>query len=113
MVVSSGVEFGNFDRAQEAILAQLEELRGGHFTKEELDAAARYVVSGLQGRLDSQGQMEDDCVTKLICGVRPDDGAELIRAVEQVTAEQVARVAREIKLDTVYRLTGKEEARHG
>ena len=57
--------------------------------------------------------MEDDCVTKLICGQMPDDGAALIQAVEQVRLEQVAQMARRIKLDTVYRLTGKEDARHG
>ena len=113
MVVSSGVEFADFDRAQEAILAQLEELRQGKIGEDELNAAVRCVVSGLRGRLDSQGQMEDDCVTKLIWGQSPDDGAALIRAVESVTPEQVAQMARRIKLDTVYRLTGKGDAGHG
>ena len=113
MVVSSGVEFAHFDRAQEAVLEQLEELRQGKFSADELNAAVRGVVNSLRGRLDSQGQMEDDCVTKLICGQSPDDGTALIRAVEQVTAEQVAQMARQIRLDTVYRLTGKEDARHG
>ena len=113
MVVSSGVEFADFDRAQEAILAQLEELRQGKIGGDELNAAVRCVVNGLRGRLDSQGQMEDDCMTKLICGQAPDDGSALIQAVEQVTAEQVAQMARRIKLDTVYRLTGKEDTHHG
>lgn len=113
MVVSSGVEFADFDRAQEAILAQLEELRQGKIGDDELNAAVRSVVNNLRGRLDSQGQMEDDCVTKLICGQPIDDGTALIRAVEQVSAEQAAQIARRIKLDTVYRLTGKEGARHG
>ena len=113
MVVSSGVEFADFDRAQEAILAQLEELRQGMIGGDELNAAIRCVVNGLRARLDSQGQMEDDCVTKLICGHTPDDGSALIRAVENVTEEQVAQMARRIKLDTVYRLAGKEGARHG
>ena len=113
MVVSSGVEFADFDRAQEAILAQLDEIRQGKITREELDAAVRAVVNGLRSRLDSQGQMEDDCVTGLICGIKPDNGAALIRAVEQVTAEQAAGAARRIKLDTVYRLTGKGDVRHG
>ena len=113
MVVSSGVEFADFDRAQEAILAQLEELRQGKIGGDELNAAIRCVVNSLRGRLDSQGQMEDDCVTRLVCGETPDDGSALIRAVEQVRLEQVAQMAGQIKLDTVYRLTGKEDARHG
>ena len=40
MVVSSGVEFSQFDRAQEAILAQLDAVKRGDFTGEELTAAA-------------------------------------------------------------------------
>ena len=36
------------------------------------------------------------------------EGEELIRAVESVTADQVTKAARGLKLDTVYRLTGKE-----
>ena len=36
-----------------------------------------------------------------------------IQAVERVTAEQVAQAAQKIKLDTIYHLTGKEEAHHG
>ncbi len=113
MVVSSGVEFQDFDRAQEAILAQLDELRAGRFTQEELNAAVRSVVSSLRGRRDSQSMLEDDCVTKLVCGLRPDGGGELIRAVERVTAEQAAEVAKRIQLDTIYRLTGKEGAHGG
>ena len=113
MVVSSGVEFAQFDRAQEAILEQLEEIRQGRIGGEELNAAILSVVNGLRGRLDSQGQMEDDWVTKMICGQAPDDGSALIRAVERVRLEQVAQMAQKIKLDTVYRLTGKEDARHG
>lgn len=113
MVVSSGVEFADFDRAQEAILAQLDEIRQGKITDDELSAAVRFVVNSFRSRLDSQSQMEDDCVTKLIFGKKPDDGTAQIQAVERVTAEQVAQAAQKIKLDTIYHLTGKEEAHHG
>ncbi len=107
MVVSSGVEFAQFDRAQEAILAQLEAVRRGDFTAEELTAAARTVANSLRGRLDSQGQLEDDKLTRLLFHTDL-EGEELIRAVESVTADQVVETAQRLKLDTVYRLTGKE-----
>jgi len=107
MVVSSGVEFSQFDRAQESILAQLDAVRRGEFTKDELTAAARTVANSLRGRVDSQSQMEDDQLTRLL--FHSDwEGEELIRAVEAVTADQVAEMAQRLELDTVYRLTGKE-----
>ncbi len=113
MVVSSGVEFSQFDRAQDAILAQLESVRRGEFTRDELDAAARTVVNSIRGRLDSQGQMEDDRLTCLLFHSAAGEGEELIRAVEAVTADRVAETAQRLKLDTVYRLAGKEGQTHG
>jgi len=113
MVVSSGVEFSQFDRAQDAILAQLEAVRRGEFTRSELDAAVRTVVNSIRGRSDSQGQMEDDRLTCLLFHSAAGEGEELIRAVEAVTADRVAEAAEKLKLDTVYRLTGKEGQTHG
>ena len=109
MVVCSGVEPANFGKARDEILAQLDAVRRGDFTQEELTAAVQAVLNRMISRGDSQGQMEDDDITSLLALGRPDDRAGLIRAVEQVTAEQVAQVARQIKLDTVYYLTGKED----
>ncbi|MBD5085736.1 MAG: insulinase family protein [Clostridiales bacterium] len=108
MVVSSGVEFAQFDRAQEAILEQLDEVRRGRFSDEELNAAIRSVVSDLRGRQDSQGQMEDDRLTGLLFHCAAGEGETLAREVEQVTADRVAEAAQKLKLDTIYRLTGKE-----
>ena len=62
MVVSSGVEFGDFDRAQEAILAQLDEIRQGKITDDELSAAVRFVVNSFRSRLDSQSQYFNDAM---------------------------------------------------
>lgn len=107
MVVSSGVEFSQFDRAQEAILDQLEAVRRGDFTGDELTAAARTVTNSLRSRLDSQGQMEEDQLTRLLFHSRW-KGEDLIRAVESVTADRVVEAAQKLRLDTVYRLTGKE-----
>ena len=108
MVVSSGVEFAQFDRSQEAILDQLEAMRRGDFTQEELTAAIRTVTGSLRGRQDSQGQMEDDRLTGVLFHAAAGEDGELIKAVEAVTADQVAGAAQKLKLDTIFRLTGKE-----
>ena len=109
MVVSSGVEFAQFDRAEQAILEQLEAVRRGDFDQGEHQAAVRSVVNALLSRRDSQGQMEQDCVTQLLAVGGWTAPEELAAAVERVSPQQVAHVAGQIGLDTVYRLTGKEE----
>lgn len=109
MAVSSGVEFSDFDRAEQAILEQLEAVRRGDFTRAELDAALRAVVNGLVSRRDSQGQLRDEWLTRLLSPRGGLDGELLARVVEQVTGDDVAQAARLIRLDTVYRLEGEED----
>ena len=110
MVVSSGVEFDKFSVAREEILAQLEEVCQGNFTEEELEAARQAILSGLRSGVDSQGRMEDYWVTQMLGGGELTAMDELAAPVERVTAADVMRVARGMRLDTVYYLSGKEEA---
>ena len=109
MVVSSGVEFDKFSVAQEEILAQLEAVRRGQFTGQELEAARRAVGSSLRSALDSQGRLEDYWTTQALSGRALEGPDTLIGPVERVTADDVVRAARAVELDTVYRLTGREE----
>lgn len=112
MVVSSGVEFGNMDRAQQEILDQLEAIKRGDFTEEELESARQAVVNVYKSAIDSRTQLESQCLTAAVSGVwvaLP----ELAQEVSSVTREQVTAVAGKVKLDTVYRLVGKEGQNNG
>lgn len=107
MVVSSGVEFGNFRVAEEEILAQLRLVQEGSFTDEELEAARRVMVSSGRSLLDSQGRMEDYWFTQAVVGLY-ESPEELIARLERVDREQVVAAAGKLALDTVYHLAGKE-----
>lgn len=108
MVVSSGVEFSNFEIARKEILAQLEAMQRGEFTEEELHVGRTAVVSSLRTMLDSHGRTEDFWFTQSIAG-RQETPEELMKKVEAVTGQQVQDVAGKLQLDTVYYLAGKEE----
>lgn len=107
MFVSSGIEFEQYEKAKQEILAQFEACAAGDFTQQELEAGRRAVVSSLTSCEDSQGRLEDywlgQCAAEMKC-----TPAELADAVEQVTAQQVIDVAKRLKLDAVYFLKGKE-----
>lgn len=113
MVVSSGVEFAQFGRARDEILAQLEAVRRGDFTPEELEAARRAVSGSLRTSLDSQGRLEDYWTTQAMTGASGGGPDELIGPVEQVSADDVRRAAQAVELDTIYYLAGKEGVRLG
>ena len=107
MLVSSGVEFDKVGRAEEEILAQLENCREGRFSDDELEWARRSVVSTLMTTLDAQSRLEDYWLGQSAAGLTeaPDQLAE---RVEGVTREQVQAAARKLTPDTVYFLKGKE-----
>ena len=107
MLVSSGVEFENFKKAHDEILAQLQDIREGKVSDAELNASKKAIVNILMSLNDSAFSMEDFYLSGLIAG-KVTDIEEYIRKIEETTLEKVVKVAGKIQLDTVYYLTGKE-----
>lgn len=54
MMVSSGIEFQNYEKAKDEILAQLENCRGGNIEAWELEGAKRSIISGLYATMDAR-----------------------------------------------------------
>ncbi len=108
MAVSSGVDFANFETARAEILRQLDAVRNGDITDEELDAARRSLLSSLRAGMDSPGRLEDYALGQVLLGSSGtmEDLAEQLRAV---TARETAAAARAVQLDTVYFLEGVQQ----
>lgn len=106
--VYSGVEFANFQTAEEEILAQLAACQRGEIAQEELEAARRSVVGSLRTTLDAQGRLEEYWLNRCVSetAFSPEELAEEVR---RVTLEQVVQVAQEVRLDSIYTLRGKED----
>lgn len=107
MLVSSGVEFSDKQRAEDEIMAQLEACRRGEFEPWEIDGARRYTVSSLLTILDSQNRQEDWWMSQAVAGLTQSP-QELARAVEDVAVEAAVEAAKALSLDTVYFLKGVE-----
>ena len=105
--VYSGVEFANFQRAEDEIIAQLKACQDGQIEPQELEAARRSVMSNLRTTLDGQGRLEEYWLNRFVTGTSfsPE---ELEAALAQVTLEQVVQTAQAIQLDSVYTLRDKE-----
>ena len=108
MLVSSGISFENFEAAKAEILAQLDAVKNGEISDDELLWAKRSVASDLRSTLDSQGELEGWWLSQAVDGA--DYGpAELAELVENVTKEDVIAVAKSVELDMVYFLCGEDE----
>ena len=108
MLVSSGVDFDKADAAKAEIFAQLDAVKRGAITDEELDAARRSVASDLRSFLDSQGELEGFYLANTLDGLEfsPDELAELVR---EVSREDVIAIANSVVLDAEYFLKGDSE----
>lgn len=109
MVVSSGVEFDKMEEAEREILAQLDAVRAGDFTPDELESAKQAIIHSYQSVPDGRASLVQYYLTAAITGlwISPE---EMVKRVDAVTAEAVQKVAQAMELDTVYQLLGKETA---
>jgi len=109
VTVSSGVEFADYRRAYDEILAQLESVKLGDFEPWELDGARSVLISAVRSREDSGARMEENTLGQAATGIWETE-EELIEGLLGVTPERVAAAAKSMTLDTVYFLTGEGEA---
>ena len=108
MLVSSGIEFDKLDAARDEILAQLDSVRRGEITDDELRSAKKSVASDLRAVQDSIGELEGFYLSQALDGL--DYGpAELAALAEDVTKEDVQEIAKSIECDLIYFLKGSGE----
>lgn len=105
LTVSAGIDADKETVVRQEVLRQLEACRAGEITGEELAAAKEAILSGLRSVYDSPGSIEGYETTAAVGGL-PLSVAEYYRAVEAVTAQQVAAAAKTLKLHTTYFLKG-------
>ncbi|MEN6316918.1 MAG: pitrilysin family protein [Clostridiaceae bacterium] len=104
MVVSSGIELKDRDKALDIILKQLEEIKKGMISTQELEATLKTTETGMKSLGDSQMNIVDFYLSQTISGTN-DDFNDVIEKVNKVKPEEVMRIASGITLDTVYFLT--------
>ena len=101
MIVMSGIEAENRQKAEEIILKQVEEMRKGNISKDEIDATKKSLETGMKSMQDSQGAIVDFFLSQHLTNCA-DDFETTAQKFQDVTVEDVIRVAQNIQLDTVY-----------
>jgi len=105
VTVSAGIDFDKEQQVREEVAHQLQLICDGAITPEELNAAKEALLNSLRGTHDSPGSIEGYYATAALSGMKltPETYMEAVRAV---TAEQVAKAARSLKLHSSYFLKG-------
>ena len=109
ITVSSGIEFENYQRSYDEIMAQLDAVRRGELEDWELEGAKSTLLNAYASMGDSQGKLENFYLGQAATG-QTETPEELARQVREMTPERIFEAMDSVKLDTVYFLRGKEAA---
>lgn len=106
LLVDSGVEHQNIEKARAEIINQLNEVAIGNFTDEEMANSALSIINNQRAVNDSPYALASWYLRQAYNGTTftPEQEIERINAV---TKEDIIKVAKSLKLDTVYILTKK------
>ena len=108
LILASGIDVSSRERAEAAILAEMEACQRGEISKEELDAAKRSLLTVLQTLYDDPGAILNWFFRGSLVGrtATPDEQAASIASLSN---DDLARLARRMKLQTVYFMKGTAE----
>ena len=109
ITVSSGIEFDNYQKAFDEIMAQLSAVQNGDLEDWELEGARSTLLNAYSSMNDSQGKLENFYLGQAATG-QHETPEELAEQVRNVTPERIFRAMQTVELDTVYFLQGKETA---
>lgn len=106
MFVQSGVEKENIEKAKKEILNQLEEVKKGNFSDDDISAIKKSLSNSYKTVNDYLSSLETFYSAQVFDEkiVTPEETIEKINAV---TKDQIVEVANKITLDTIYTLVGE------
>lgn len=106
--IRCGIEIKNYEKALEIIRKQLDDMKNGVFTDEDIENAKNGIISGIKSIDDEQdteityffGQELTDTKTSL---------EQYIEKIQNVTKQEIVAVANSITINTVYFLKNIEK----
>jgi hypothetical protein len=108
MVVCSGIDISNREKAENVIMEQLKAIENGDISDFEMDATKKTFETGIKSMQDNQGAMVDFFLSQHISNVNEGIDTFLDRLLE-VEKQDIVKISERITPDTVYFLTSLSE----
>lgn len=109
LIIAAGIDSLNYEKTKEIIFRQLEEIKNGNITEQELSRAKSKLMSDLKKIKDSQYSLINYLSSLQLYDIASDID-EIIENISRVTAEDVIKSAKKLNLGSIYFLR-KEENR--
>lgn len=107
VVIASGINKENSEKTLSLIEKDMKNMTKGKITEEEINNAKKDIISSLKMTEDDAGLMLNHYINKSLYDM---DVIEVrMKEINKVTIDDVKRVAKKVKLDTVFLLYGDDE----
>lgn len=101
IVIRCGIEISNYEKALKIIKEQLEDMKNGKFTDEDIDNAKKYIISAIKGVPEEQDTEITYYLGQEIAGTNC-SLEEYKENIERVSKEQIQEIAKRLQINTIY-----------
>lgn len=104
--IKCGIEIKNYQKAMEIIKKQLEDMKKGIFTEEDIENAKKGIISVIKSIDDEQDTQITYLFGHELTDIKTTE-KEYMEKINEVTKEDIIKVAKSITINTVYFLKNK------
>ena len=108
--VKCGIEIKNYEKAMKIIRKQLEDMKNGNFTDEDIENAKKGIISTIKSIDDEQDTEITYFFGQELSGSKVSID-EYIEKIQKVSKEDIIKIANSIKINTIYFLKNIETAK--
>ena len=105
--IRAGIEIKNYEKALNIIKEQLEDMKNGKFTDEDIANAKKYMIAGIKTLQDEQDSEITYYIGQEISG-KLLSFDEYTNKINWVSREDVIKIANSININTIYFLKNNE-----
>ena len=101
IIIRAGIEIQNYEKALEIIKKQLEDMKNGNFTDEDMKNAKNLIISTTENIPEEQDTEISYYFGQELANTNITT-EEYKEKIEKVTKEQIVEVAKSVKINTIY-----------
>ncbi len=108
MTIGGGLDFKNFGKARKLIDEEIDKMKIGEFSTDDLETARMKVISSLKSMEDSMYSTSSYLIALRVFGIDYTI-EEVIEGIQSVTKERILEVAKQIEFISAHYLDGEDE----
>lgn len=110
MLISSGVEFENFEKTKKLVIQEVDSLKNGNFTEDDIEIAKKSIITSIESLTDTPNMLMDFLYSQILSNSL-DSVDNIIGKIKAANKESIIEAGKKFELDTIYFLNKEEEGR--